>query len=155
MVRTATRARFSVGKQAVRKPRFASERATQQQANRQFRAIADQVESIFSALQETTPEICLEALEPVKLKAEYYCPKDTYALVDSSYLEVMTTGKHTRVELGFGPAGKPFYAVYVHERTDLKHEAPTQAKFLERAVLEDLDGIQMRLTRAYRRVFNG
>ncbi len=30
-----------------------------------------------------------------------------------------------------------YYAVYVHERTDLEHAAPTGAKFLERAVREN------------------
>lgn len=44
-----------------------------------------------------------------------------------------TTGATTTVVIGFGGAAAP-YALYVHERLDLAHKPPTQAKFLETVV---------------------
>ena len=93
----------------------------------------------------------LEAMVPIKRKADYYTPVDTGALLESGYLEINSFRGNPRVEIGFGRGGKPFYTVYVHEILEYRHAEPTQAKFLERAVYEDLGGLRTRLVQAYRR----
>jgi hypothetical protein len=94
-----------------------------------YQAFADHIE-------EVTPEVLKEAMEPTLRKAEVYCPKDTGRLVDSSYLEVETRrGQHV-VAIGFGKGGQPDYAVYVHEMP-YEHAAPTRSKFLQAALDED------------------
>lgn len=45
-----------------------------------------------------------------------------------------------------------YYAVYVHENMSAAHAAPTQAKFLERAVRESVDRISHVLGREFERV---
>lgn len=48
------------------------------------------------------------------------------------------------VTMGYGGAAVP-YAVYVHERTDLKHKPPTQAKYLEQPARQAVVGMADRL----------
>lgn len=63
--------------------------------------------------------IRLTPVDTGRLRASNYCAPPA---VDPN--GVMTC------EVGFGAA----YGIYVHERTDLRHRAPTQAKFLEHAL---------------------
>lgn len=111
--------------------------------------------SVLDQFEDVSPDVMLEALEPVQKRAEYLCPKDTHELVESSYLKVAKFRGQQRVEIGFGLAGKPNYAIYVHEILDYKHEEPTQAKFLETAVMEDLDGVYTRLAAGYNQFMRG
>lgn len=117
----------------------------------QSRAITDQLIKIINAFEDVSEDIMIEALEPTMERARYYTPKDTHALVESAYLEKNSFRGKPRVEIGFAKGGEPDYAAYVHEVLEFKHAAPTQAKFLERAVMEDLDGIYKRMGVAYRR----
>src|SRR5690242_969348 len=56
-------------------------------------------------------------------------PIDTGGLRASGFVEKNGTGFKTQVTVGFTQP----YATFVHERMDLHHAAPTQAKFLESA----------------------
>jgi hypothetical protein len=47
------------------------------------------------------------------------------------------------VEIGFGTD----YAVFVHERTELSHKAPTEAKFLEKAMNAESVGMLERMAK--------
>lgn len=115
----------------------------------QAQALTDTINSIIDQFEDITPDIMVGALEPTLEKAKYYCPKDTNELVDSAYLEITSFKGRPRVECGFAKDGKPFYAGYVHEILDYKHEEPTRAKFLEQAMKEDLEAIFKRLGALY------
>lgn len=149
---------MSVGKKRLPhnyNPGYPSEAGYVANMAKQSRALTDLLLEILDAFEEATPEIMVEALTPTKALAEYYTPKDTHALVQSSYLEITSFKGKPRVELGFAKAGKPHYGAYVHERMDVAHAAPTSAKFLERALKEDLTGIRDRLAQGYKRLMEG
>ena len=60
-------------------------------------------------------------------------PVDTGNLRAGSYTQPVESSGNPGVEIGY-TAG---YAVFVHERTELHHEPPTQAKFLETALKQN------------------
>lgn len=98
--------------------------------------VLEQYERFVDHMEEVTPEILKQAMEPTLDKAIEYCPKDTGNLRESAYLEVETRrGQHV-VAIGFGRGGHPDYAVYVHEMPHA-HAAPTRSKFLQTAIQED------------------
>lgn len=72
----------------------------------------------------------LEA-QAILAEATKITPIDTGALRASGHVEHPTIdGLAIEVRIGYGGASAP-YALFVHERLDLFHEPPTQAKFLE------------------------
>lgn len=144
-----------LGKQRVTSPLYPSEPGYVAQMNAQTKAITDALLKILDGFSDASPEIMLDALEPTYKKAAEYCPRDTLELVNSEYLEVTPYRGKPRVELGFARGGSPPYAVYVHEMIDYHHEAPTRSKFLQAAVMEDLDGIMMRLGEGYKAFLDG
>lgn len=101
-------------------------------------------------VEEAMPEILYEALGPTFEKSQEYCPVDTGALVESGYLEITEFRKRSRVEIGYGLGGSPEYTAKVHENMEYKHEAPTRAKWLQIALEEDAEEIQMRIINAMR-----
>lgn len=121
----------------------------------QSKEMTDALLEVLTIFEEATPDIMVEALQPTRRLAEYYTPKDTRALVESSYLEVTSFRGKPRVELGFARGGNPPYAMYVHEILDYKHASPTGAKFLERALKEDMTGIYQRLAEGYKDLMGG
>ena len=131
---------------------------TQASYTQDIRAQMDGIEkalsSVIAQVQAAGPQIILEALQPTFDKSQAYCPKDTYALANSGYLEAREVGDKTVVEIGYGKGGNPNYAVYVHERTDLRHKAPTRAKFLQAALEEDMDEIKQRIAIGYRNLIS-
>ena len=143
-------AKINIGKQFSRAPMFPSEPGYVAQMAEQSKAMTEALLAVLDAFEDATPDIMLNALEPTKALAEYYTPKDTHALVNSAYLEVTSFRGKPRVELGFARGGFPHYAVYVHEHLEMKHEKPTSAKFLQRALQEDLSGIEKRLIEGYK-----
>jgi hypothetical protein len=143
-----------IGKTRVVRSKFPSEAGLVREVQQNMRDMERRIFAILDDVVEATPEIMLEAMKPIKAKAIYYCPKDTGALRSSAYLEITSFRGNPRVEIGFGRGGNPFYAIYVHEVLEHHHEAPTQAKFLERAVYEDLQGLRLRLEQGYRRLLN-
>lgn len=114
----------------------------------QFRAGMQNVlanyEAFVDHMEEVTPQILKEAMQPTLDKAVVYCPEDTGRLRKSAYLEVESRrGSHV-VAIGFGKRGQPDYAVYVHEMP-YKHVAPTRAKFLQSAIQEDYKNFTLRV----------
>lgn len=89
-----------------------------------------------------------EAALDIMAKSDYLVPKDTLTLLNShKVFPPEEAGDRASVTLGygFGTAINPKtghiaaqYAVPVHERLDQQHAPPTQAKFLETAVLGSL-----------------
>jgi hypothetical protein len=129
---------------------YPSEAAYVQQIREQLRDFEQIINKVLKQLVDEAAPIMLDALQPTKEKAEYYCPKKTGALVESSYLEITSFRGNPRVELGFAKGGEPPYAVYVHEMVEYHHAPPTRSKFLQAAVYEDLDNIFNRIAESYK-----
>jgi len=77
------------------------------------------------------------------------------ALRDSGKVEEpKETREGVDVQLTFGGPSAP-YALYVHERVDVFHKAPTQAKFLETAMLQRAPEFNRNLAKALVRILRG
>lgn len=66
----------------------------------------------------------------VKNESVRLTPVDTSNLRNSAYTETFQSTGTSGVEIGYTAD----YAPYVHERIELSHAPPTQAKFLEEAL---------------------
>lgn len=97
---------------------------------------------------DATADILEESLQPTFQKSQEYVPVDTGDLKNSGFLQKDSTKSSARVVIGYGRAGNPNYAAFVHERIDIPHEAPTRARFLSSALEEDQGDIQGRIIRA-------
>lgn len=147
--------KVGLGLKSVRKPRWPSEPGYVAMMNEQVNVLVREIQSIFDQIGEVSEEIMIDALTPTfQVARDVYCPMDTGDLRNSGYLEGTGTAKAPRVEIGFARGGEPRYAVYVHEMVGQYHKPPTQAKFLQRAVLEDLGGIFERVQRGYSEFMN-
>lgn len=131
-----------------------SEAPTIQSALIATKRLTDKLMDILDQFEDASDEIMLNALQPTKDLADYYCPMDTGALRGSGYLEVVSFRGKPRVEIGYGKGGKPEYASFVHEDTTQFHKAPTRSKWLQAAIMEDLPNIQSRLEEGYRQFMN-
>jgi hypothetical protein len=120
-----------------------SARAGMAQVIRNYRKFVQTVE-------ESMPDVLYEALVPTFGKSQEYCPIDTGALRESGYLEITEFRRRPRVEIGYGVGGDPDYAAKVHENMEYRHKAPTRAKWLQVALEEDEEAIQMRIIQALR-----
>lgn len=113
-------------------------------------AVTARLNSVLDQFQTVTPRIMLEALEPTFQKSQDYCPVDTGRMKHSGYLEIMTNRGNPRVEMGYGFRGNPPYTGIQHEDPNFRHTAPTRYKWLQAAVMEDLDAIEGRIAAAYK-----
>lgn len=128
---------------------WASEAGFISQMRERSQYLTDALEEILQSFEDESPEIMLEAMGPIFQHSQELCPKLTGDLVRSGYLEISSRGKIPTVEIGYAKGGNPRYAVYVHEMVQIPHKPPTQAKFLEVAVLQGLDDLEKRLERGY------
>lgn len=140
-----------MGKTNVTTSGYPSEAGYVEQVNAGMQKIQKDLLYILEQTEGATPDIMWEALHPTFEKSQEYCPKDTHALVDSGYLEVVQFRGNPKVEMGYGKGGLPDYAAYVHEMVEIPHKAPTRAKFLESAINEDMFDIIERISTGYRR----
>lgn len=122
-------------------------------ATAQMRGVLNNYKRLIRHIEEATPEILLESLEPTFELSQEYCPKDTGALVDSGYLEIVQEGRKPTVQIGYGRGGSPPYTVRVHENLEWRHKSPTKAKWLQAALEEDEKAIQGRIIRSYAGIF--
>lgn len=150
-----TNIRLQVGKITSRGAKYPWEPGYVASVEKQVRELTDILRSICDQFGDVTPEICRDALEPTFEKSKVYCPKDTHRLVNSGYLEITGFRGQPRVEMGYAKGGDPHYAVLVHENLNMHHQPPTQAKFLQRAVEEDLPDIAVRIGEGFRTFMNG
>lgn len=142
--------KLKMGLTSVRTPRWPSEPGFVSAMNAQIKELMQELESIIGQFEDVTPEIAKEALEPTFEKSKVYCPKDTHALVNSGYLEVISKGKRPYVEMGYAKGGNPRYGVYVHEMVEQPHAHPTRSKFLQAAISEDIGLLKARIEDGYR-----
>lgn len=115
----------------------------------QMESIERNLSKLITGLKGVTTSILLEALTPTFAKSAVYCPKDTHRLVQSGYLEARERNNGVTVEIGYGRGGDPYYAVLVHERTDIPHRDPERSKFLQAALEEDSNAIPTRVQKGY------
>lgn len=151
MTTTLAQALASVGtKRASRStnPVAVASNRYRDEMNRQFKAIMSTYAKVLETIDNVTPQIMYEALEPTLALAKSYTPKKTGALRESGYLEKQSVKGKPFVVIGFAKGGTPAYAPIVHERVDLAHAYPTRSKFLEAALLEDMAGVYARIVNA-------
>jgi hypothetical protein len=142
--------RLKVGKTNVRSPKYMSEATYVNAVNKGMRSIEKDLLYIIQQFEDVTPVFMKDALQPTFDKSLVYVPKKSGMLKDSGYLEIVEYRGSPKVEMGYGAYGRPDYAVYVHEMVEIQHQAPTQAKFLERAVNEDMGDLINRLASSYK-----
>jgi len=84
----------------------------------------------IAAIRTRTKAGLWEAALKIKADALPLTPIDIGNLRQSAYVEMLDGPSGPVAEIGYTAA----YAVYVHERLELAHKSPTQAKFLEEAL---------------------
>lgn len=153
--RPSPRVNVSVGTRSIRGSQRSSVVDYTRIVRQQMKGIQHNLDKIIRQVENVTPEALDYAVRPIYEQSQVYCPVDTGALKESGYLVVRRDGKRgAQVEVGYGRAGKPFYAVFVHEMMDLYHEPPTRAKWLESAFKEGMDQIPVRLAEYIRNKVN-
>jgi len=142
----AVNVRAFVGLRSLRGPRLGgSLEATTRDARAQFNDVLRNFNALIRGIKSVTPEALQGALQPIYDRSQELVPVRTGELKASGYLEVRTSGDKIDAEVGYGRGGVPIYAVFVHENLEMFHEPPTQAKFLQTAIEEHMDGIRSSL----------
>ncbi|PHR87488.1 MAG: hypothetical protein COA78_37075 [Blastopirellula sp.] len=116
----------------------------------QMKGITKELERLIKNVEGATPEALKFGLQPIFDKSQKYVPVDKGRLKRSGFLNTSKTSRGARANIGYDAGGRLGYASIVHERTDVRHTAPTSAKFLEKAVNEHLQDIQPRMIRHIR-----
>lgn len=142
--------RLKVGKVNVRSTRYPSEAGYVKEINQGMAELEKNLKWIIQQFEDVTPEVMLDAMRPMYDKSQVYVPVRGGTLRDSGYLEIVERRGRPTVEMGYAKGGSPDYAVYVHEMIGIPHASPTQAKFLERAVNEEVGATIDRLVANFR-----
>lgn len=118
----------------------------------QMNLIKGNLLKVVNHIENVTPSALRFGLQPIFDESQRLVPVDTGDLKASGFIEVRTTGSGvTSAAIGYGRFGKPFYAGFVHERLDLRHASPTQAKFLEAAVNTKINTFKRRVALFYQK----
>lgn len=134
-----------IGRQTIGAYVPGNEAAYTRQTRASMSHIIREFERFVNHMEDVTPEILMHALKPAFDLSQKYVPVDTGALRKSGYLETVSFRGSPKVEIGYGRSGVPFYAGAVHENLEWAHKAPTQAKFLQRALEESQPQVQARI----------
>lgn len=143
----ATRSRMSVGRVRVTRVVSPAEAGYIRAMRNQMKTIEQAITAKINQIQGATPAALKYATQPIFDKSQVYVPVDKGPLKASGFHTTERTAKGARVNIGYGKGGNPPYAVFVHERLDLAHDAPTRAKFLEQAANEHISQIVPRAAR--------
>lgn len=111
----------------------------------QMKALEDTIAKVLRETNNATLDALGYALQPIDTRMHELVPVDKGPLIESSYYEFRQGDSGPEAELGFARGGQPFYATMVHENLEVHHESPTQAKFLEQAVAENVGQIRERM----------
>lgn len=115
------------------------------EAQKQFKEVQKNLQELLNTLRTATPEAMMEALRPIYRESQELVPVDKGPLKASGFLEITERGKEPKVALGYGRGGHPHYAAIVHENLELKHNPPTQAKFLQQPLDDQFNQIRPRI----------
>lgn len=120
-----------VGGRKVRNNASPSEAAYTRNINKQMDAIKRNLNKLISGIENANPQALHYAVQPIYQDSQRVVPEDTGTLKDSGFIETRRNASSATVVVGYAKGGHPHYAIYVHERLELEHDSPTQAKFLE------------------------
>lgn len=148
MVKRTVRGR--VGRQRLSKSVNPIEQKYTRQIRKQMEEIERNLSKFINDLSSVTPKVLDDALRPTFEKSQELVPVRTGSLKESGFLVVERSGTEIKAEMGYAKGGEPDYAVFVHERTDLNHAHPTQAKFLQTPLEQDADAIPERILASYK-----
>lgn len=125
---------------------YSSGRSLYEQARNGLAPIVRNLNNFIANLEENVlPSVVKEALEPTLRLSNVYVPKDTLRLMNSGYVTVNKKRGVVAAEIGYNRRGEAPYAIFVHEMPQFYHAPPTQYKFLQRAMDEDLGNIMSRI----------
>lgn len=147
----ATQVQVSIGRVRKTKVVSPSEGSYIQSIREQMKAIQDNLETVVEHLEKVTPEAIRFGLEPVMEESQRLVPVDTGRLKRSGFIETRRTSGGAVAAIGYGRFGVPHYAGFVHERVDIPHASPTQAKFLEQAIATKIGDFRRRVELFYSR----
>lgn len=117
----------------------------------QMRVITANMKKIVEGVHDLTPEAIKYGLQPMFDESQILVPVDKGVLKRSGFLKTRKTSKGAEAVMGYGRFGRPYYTGIVHERLDVAHAAPTQAKFLESAIKKHIGRFLPRVTEYIRR----
>jgi len=109
--------------------------------------INKRLDKVVSRYEELSEPALRYGLVTIYNRSQELVPVDTGKLKESGWISVSSRKSDGAIRgvVSYGRMGKPFYAVYVHERLDLYHKPPTQAKFLQRALEERINRVAVRI----------
>lgn len=148
---STTRVQFPVGSRRLKRNDTSAGAGATRDVRAQFRDIQKRFEAMIDAIEGATAEAVYEGLEPIYQKSQTLVPVKSGALKASGFIEVERRGSRISGVVGYARGSNPPYAAIVHERLDVQHESPTQAKFLEEAVMSELPFTRDRIVAAVRR----
>ena len=144
-----------IGRVRVTRVVSASEAGYIAHMREQSKVIADNMRRAVQHIDNATPDAILFGLEPIYDESQRLVPVDTGRLKRSGFTAARKRAGGATAEIGYGRFGRPFYALFVHERMDVRHAPPTQAKFLETAVMTKLGDFRRRVELYMRRLSSG
>lgn len=145
--------KINIGLRRISKATDPSFAGYARQIREQTKAIADDLKIFVKGLENATAEVLEDALKPVFVESQKLVPVDKGKLKRSGFLESRDEPNGGSVEIGYAKGGNPPYAALVHERMDLFHDPPTQAKFLERPLNDQFFSVQKRIVNSYKTAF--
>lgn len=135
----------SIGRVRVTSAVSPSEAGYIQHIRGQMQDIQRNMEKTVTHIENITADALIFGLEPIFKESQRLVPVDTGKLKQSGFLVKRKTTRGSEAAIGYARHGRPGYAAFVHERTDLRHAPPTQAKFLETPMLRMIDTFQRRV----------
>ncbi len=135
----------SIGKRRLSDSDRVSEADFTRQVRDAMKLVVAEVQAWANHMNGASAEVLAYALEPAFELSQVYVPVRKGDLKRSGYLETRTFRGRAVADIGYSRGGIPHYGVYVHENLDVYHAPPTQAKFLERAILESENDIVARI----------
>ncbi len=141
--------RFSIGPRRVSPGMSPSQSGYIRHMRAQFKELEDDFGDFIKHIQGITPDAVAAALKPIFDLSQKYVPVDTSKLKNSGFILVKETSKGASGVVGYAAGGVPDYALIVHENLDFSHKAPTQARFLARAIEELFFTVQKALVADY------
>jgi hypothetical protein len=143
--------KLNVGRERVTSAALPSEVGYIQSIRKQMALLRKNLLTVVDYVDAITPEAIEFGLKPIFEESQRLVPVDTGKLKVSGFVETRKTSTGAVAAIGYGRFGKPGYAAFVHERLDIAHRAPTQAKFLEVAVVTRIDDFRRRVALFYQR----
>lgn len=126
--------RFSVGRSRGPSRHSATHTRFTRGVQAQMAEVIKNAQKVIDAIEAESIPAMKYALRPILDTSQELVPVKTGRLKRSGFIEVRHRGKVVEGVVGYARSEDPDYAVFVHERMDLHHTPPTQAKFLEEAV---------------------